>query len=210
MFSFLVFDDLSRAFVTLFAIIDPIGTIPIFVSLTAGMRAADKRSVIFWTLCFSSIILTFFVFFGSAIIAAMGISAEAFKIAGGLFLFWMAFEMLYGQRQERRNRSAEQRPSSLELRTLAASPLCIPLLAGPGTMTATVILSHDFNLLHERLLLLAIVLFILALAGLTFALSIPLSRYAGTTTRIVLTRVMGVLLGALAVQIIVDGIKAIS
>jgi len=140
---------------------------------------------------------------------ALGISLPAFRIAGGLLLFSIAFEMVFGVRMRREGAAAEQAVEE-HVRNIAAFPLAIPLLAGPGAITATVLLAGRAagNLLLTGLLL-AVVVFVALSCFVAFISAGQISRLLGLTGNIVLSRLLGVLLAALAVQFVVDGIRAL-
>ena len=138
----------------------------------------------------------------------LGISLPAFRIAGGLLLFSIASEMVFGLRIERQSRQAEE---ALEehVRNIAAFPLAIPLMAGPGAITATVLLAGRANGAPARIaILLAVIAIVLALCFVIFALAARIAGFIGATGNVVLSRLLGVILAALAVQYIVDGVRA--
>ena len=138
----------------------------------------------------------------------LGISLPAFRIAGGLLLFSIASEMVFGLRIERQSRQAEE---ALEehVRNIAAFPLAIPLMAGPGAITATVLLAGRANSAPARIaILLAVIAIVLALCFVIFALAARIAGFIGATGNVVLSRLLGVILAALAVQYIVDGVRA--
>lgn len=201
-------EAVSRAFVTLFVISDPIGTVPIFLALTAQYARHEQRTIVMWVVIFTFCVLTGVAIGGGAVLDALGIETPAFRISGGLFLFWTAFEMMFEKRQERRKKTISNTTSGLELRALAASPLVIPLVAGPGTITATILLADDMQGLEGRVVLIGVIAALTAVIAVVFTAAIPLSRFMNTTTRLLITRILGLLLGALAVQIIIDGIKS--
>jgi len=123
---------LLNSFTTLFVIIDPIGLAPIFLALTMGMSNADRRAIAWRASLVSAVILIVFALVGGAFLETLGISLPAFRIAGGLLLFWTAFEMIFEKRVERKTNSAERTVSKSDIQNLAVFPLAIPLMAGPG------------------------------------------------------------------------------
>ncbi len=201
-------EDITRALVTLIVTIDPLANVPIFLILTAGMSAASQRIIVLWITIFISILLVGVSLIGEPLLSSLGISESAFKIAGGIFLFWTAFEMMYGNRQERKTKMAPHKPSNVELRRIAVSPLSIPLLAGPGTFTATIILTHEFPTAQGRIELIGIIIAACVIVGLIFLTAIPVAKYISDTTRILITRIFGLILGALAIQMILNGLKS--
>jgi len=197
-----MFALLSSAFVTLFVVLDPPGLAPTFIALTGGMTRALKRTIALEATLISLAVLVGALLFGQNILAMLGISLAAFRIAGGLLLFAIAFEMVFDRRQERKNNAAVPRPSP------AVFPLAVPLMAGPGALTAAVLLGGraggDWLLLGLFAGVMALVL-LLCLA--VFLLSGPIERFLGERGQNVLGRLLGVLLAALAVQYVADGIQ---
>ena len=203
-------DELIRAFVTLFVIIDPIGTVPIYLSLAGSFALKAQRSIILWALFFMSTILFSTALFGNALLERLSISRDAFAIAGGIFLFWTAFEMLFEKREKRKRKATiSQNWSKTELRAIAITPLTIPLLAGPGTISATIILSSNTSSLSDKLYLMLVIAIVISVAGFLLFMGSLLSKYIDDTFRIFISRVMGLILGALAVQMIINAITAV-
>lgn len=202
--------DVLSAFVTLFVTVDAPGLAPIFLALTAGMAAAERRQIALRASLTAFAILVLFALAGAAILSLFGITLPAFRIAGGFLLFYIAFEMVFEKRHERQERSAERAVTVDEIRNLSVFPLAIPLIAGPGAISATILLGGRFGDLLERLVLLGIVAANLALAYLVFLAAERLDRLLGATGRIVLTRLNGIILAALAVQFVADGVLALA
>jgi multiple antibiotic resistance protein len=143
------------------------------------------------------------------LLRTLAISLPAFRIAGGLLLFSIASEMVFGLRTQRQSQTAEQAVEE-RVRNIAAFPLAIPLMAGPGAITATVLLAGRSGGDLTRLsLLIAVIIAVLLVCLVAFALAERISRVFGTTGNIVLSRLLGVLLAALAVQFVVDGVRAL-
>jgi len=197
-----MFALLSSAFVTLFVVLDPPGLAPTFIALTGGMTRALKRTIALEATLVTFGVLMGALLFGQNILAMLGISLAAFRIAGGLLLFAIAFEMVFEHRQERKSSAAVPRPSP------AVFPLAVPLMAGPGALTAAILLggkaSGDWRLLGLFAGVMALVL-LLCLA--VFLLSGPIERFLGERGQNVLGRLLGVLLAALAVQYVADGVQ---
>jgi multiple antibiotic resistance protein len=146
---------------------------------------------------------------GDWLFRTLGISLPAFRIAGGLLLFLIAVEMLFGVRMRREGQAAEEAVEE-HVRNIAAFPLAIPLLAGPGAITATVLLAGRANDNPVLLaLLIAVVVLVAAACFVAFLFAERISRFLGMTGNIVLSRLLGVLLAALAVQYVVDGVRAL-
>jgi len=203
-------DFYETALVTLLVTVDPAGLAPVFVGLTQGMSGAQKREVALRGSVIAFAILAFFALAGRVVIDALGVSITAFRIAGGLLLFYIAFDMLFSLKGERKQELASEAVSVDHVRNVAAFPLAIPLMAGPGSITATMLLAgragHDSWRLGG---LLAIVALAMATSFLVFLLADQVSRLLGSTGKIVLTRMLGVVLAALAVQFVIDGVREV-
>ncbi len=197
------------ALVTLFVVVDPIGLAPTFIGITEGLSASLRRQVAARSALIAGAILIGAALIGNWLLARLAISLSAFRIAGGLLLFSIATEMVFGVRMRREGEAAEE---ALEerARNIAAFPLAIPLMAGPGAITATVLLAGRSG--HGPLLLGLLLGAVIAVAGscfVAFLFGAQLGRVLGVTGNIVLSRLLGVLLAALAVQYVVDGVRAI-
>lgn len=202
------FDALVNASVTLFVTVDPIGLAPLFLALTAGMDRASRTQVAMRGILIGTGLLVLFALAGMTILDLFGITMPAFRIAGGLLLFWLAFEMVYEKRQERKQETADRAVSHDEIKHIAVFPLAIPLIAGPGAISATVLLSTEMSSPIERAALIGVILAIMALCMIVFTLAERVDRFLGDTGRMVLTRLLGVILAALSVQFVADGILA--
>jgi multiple antibiotic resistance protein len=200
---------LIAAAVTLFVVVDPIGLAPTFLSVTSGIPDAARRQVALRAAVIAGAILMGAALIGDWLLRQLGISLPAFRIAGGLLLFSIASEMVFGVRSERQSRDAEQAIEE-HVRNIAAFPLAIPLLAGPGALTATVLLAGqaDFRSLQLAILL-SVIAAIAALCFLVFCIAAQIERGLGTTGSVLLSRLQGVLLAALAVQYVIDGLRAV-
>lgn len=203
-------DVILNAFVTLLVTIDPIGLAPLFLALTAGMDRAARTQIAFRGIVIGAGLLVLFALAGTAILDVFGITMPAFRIAGGLLLFWLAFEMVYEKRQERKEETAKRATTHDEIRHLAVFPLAIPLIAGPGAISATVLLSTEMSGPVPRLILLGVIASILLMCMVVFVLAERVDRFLGDTGRMVLTRLLGVILAALSVQFVVDGVVDIA
>ena len=200
---------LISALVTLLVVVDPIGLVPAFIGVTHGLAAKSRRSVALRASLIAAAILVGAALIGGWLLTTLSISLLAFRIAGGLLLFSIASEMVFGLRTQRQSRSAEQ---ALEehVRNIAAFPLAIPLMAGPGAITAAVLLAGRADADMVRMgALLGVILIVCALCFVTFILAGRISGLLGVTGNIVLSRLLGVLLAALAVQFVVDGVRDI-
>ncbi len=203
------FDTLINATVTLLVTIDPIGLAPLFLALTAGMDRATRTQIALRGILISTGLLVMFALAGMTILDLFGITMPAFRIAGGLLLFWLAFEMVYEKRQERKQETTDRAVvSHEEAKHIAVFPLAIPLIAGPGAISATVLLSTEMSSPLERSALIGVILALMVLCMVVFMLAERLDHILGDTGRMVLTRLLGVILAALSVQFVADGIIA--
>src|SRR5215213_5600305 len=144
------FDYLVSAFVTLLIVVDPVGLAPTFLAITNGMSAEHRRQVALRASIIAAAILIGTAIIGDWLLSSLGISLSAFRIAGGLLLFSIASEMVFGVRIERQSKTAEQAVEE-HVRNIAAFPLAIPLMAGPGAITATVLLAGQDSIQLWRL-----------------------------------------------------------
>lgn len=203
------YDAMLNTFATLFVTIDPAGLLPIFLAVTAGMKAAERRSVAYKSITIAFGLLIIFALAGSTILDTLGVTIHSFKIAGGLLLFYIAFEMIFEKRQERHEKSSQKALTKDDISNIAVFPMAIPMIAGPGAISATILLAENFGETWEGfgvlVLLIAAVMVVLLVV---FLLAEYIDKVIGTTGRNILSRLMGVLLAALSVQFVVDGIKA--
>jgi len=201
-------DFLISALVTLLVVVDPIGLAPSFIAATEGLSAVHRRRVAVRAAIIATAILFGAALIGDWLLRELGITLPAFRIAGGLLLFYTAAEMVYGVRIARQTEAAEQAIEE-HVRNIAAFPLAIPLMAGPGAITATVLLAGQGagQPLWLAVLIGVIAVVMLCCAG-TFLLAGRISALLGITGNVVLSRLLGVILAALAVQYVVDGVRA--
>ena len=199
-------DFLKTALVTLLVTLDPPGLAPVFIGLTLGMTRAAKREVALRASIIAFVILAAFALGGRFVIDALGVSIPAFRIAGGLLLFYIAFDMVFALKAERSSEIATDAMTIDHIRNIAAFPLAIPLMAGPGSITATMLLagraSGDWLMLAG---LMAIIALVMAMSFVAFLAAERVSGLLGATGNVVLTRMLGVVLAALAVQFVIDG-----
>jgi len=190
-------------------VLDPVGLAPTFVAITHGMPRSARRQVALRASLIAAGVLAGTALVGDKLLATVGISLPAFRIAGGLLLFSIASEMVFGVRIQRQSATAEQ---ALEerVRNIAAFPLAIPLMAGPGAITAVVLLSGR-AVGQPALLggLIAVSVLVVALCLVVFLAASRIEKILGITGNVVLSRLLGVLLAALAVQFVVDGVRAV-
>jgi multiple antibiotic resistance protein len=201
-------DTMISAFTTLLVTVDPPGLAPLFLGLTQGMTRAQRQQVAVRGSVMGFAILTVFALFGATILGALGISMGAFRIAGGLMLFAIAFEMIFEKRNERKEKTTDDAITKDHIHNLAVFPLAIPLIAGPGAISATVLISGTMDGWIGKLQLVAVIGVVLGLVFVSLYLAERLNRFLGVTGRALLTRLLGVLLAALSVQFVVDGVKS--
>jgi len=202
-----MFDQLLENTILLFVSVDPIALIPIFASLTQGLHKDDIKKIYIQATIVSFFVLSLFYIFGTAILDLMGISMSSFKIIGGLFLVAIAFQMVLEQRQTRRQNTAEVALDDESIQSLAIFPLAIPLIAGPGAMTtALLIAENNASNTKEILINFIPILIIVILVAFAMWLSASLSKKVGPTIIIVVQKIFGILLGALAIEFVVAGI----
>jgi multiple antibiotic resistance protein len=151
--------------------------------------------------------MALFALAGALILSVLGITLPAFRVAGGLLLFFIAFEMVFEKRQDRKEKISDVAITKDMIHNIAAFPLAIPLIAGPGAISATVLLSGSFQGFAAQAALVGIIAICLLLTYLVFILAERIDRFLGQTGRSILTRLLGVILAALAVQFVADGIR---
>ena len=199
------------AFATLFVIIDPLGLTPMFVALTHDQPTAVRQRVAWRSVLLASVVLLLFAFFGKAILALFGISMPAFRIAGGILLFMIALEMLFEKRAERRRRSLPRKAPAYTYRAVDdvwVFPLGIPLIAGPGAITSVILLMgrHAGDAVAQGVVV-AILLGVLALTWLLFFMVSHAARFLSETAVRAISRVLGIILAALAVEFVLTGVR---
>ncbi len=203
------------AFVTLFVVIDPPGCAPIFASLTPGTSALHRRQMALRATAVATAILLAFAFGGKPFLQALGISLDAFRIAGGVLLFLIAADMVFEKRTERRAHRAQEVTAQAEAQHIdpehidvSVFPMAMPMIAGPGSIASLMLLmSQQTGHPVGRMAVIAALLVILAMTLVALLAAGSLMKLMGKTIAAVITRLLGVILAALAAQIIVDGLK---
>lgn len=197
------------ALVTLTVVVDPIGLVPTFLAITADIPKRSRRQVAIRAACIAAFILAGSALIGDWLLRTLSISLPAFRIAGGLLLFSIASEMVFGVRAQRQSRDAAQALDE-HVRNVAAFPLAIPLMAGPGAITATVLLAGRAGA-EPRLLaiLLGVIVIVCVLCFAAFMTAAAIGKVIGPTANLVLSRLLGVILAALAVQFVMDGVRTV-
>lgn len=193
---------LITAFVTLFVIIDPIGLVPLFVALTQGMSTRARRAIGARALIVAALLLTLFAAAGEAVLGFVGISMPAFRIAGGILLFLTALDMLFERRTKRRqDQTEEDRPDP------SVFPLAIPLIAGPGAIASMILLAGQQPGWTGLASVVGVMLAVLVIVMALFLTASLFERALGRVGINVVTRLLGMLLAALSVQFVLDGLR---
>ena len=201
-------DLVINAITTLLVTIDPPGLAPIFLGLTVGMTRQQRKQVALRGCIIAFCILAVFALTGAGVLSLLGISIGAFRIAGGLLLFWIAFEMIFERRNERKEKTSEVAITRDHIHNIAVFPLALPLIAGPGAISSTILLSGSFPSALERGALIGVLALCIGILFLALVIADRIDRFLGNTGRAILTRLLGVILAALAVQFVVDGVKS--
>jgi len=203
-------DDFVSAFVIFLVVIDPPGLVPIFIALTQGFDAPRKRLIALKGSAVALAVIVFFAYFGDVVLTALSIGMPAFRIAGGALLFWIAFEMLFQKRSDRKERTADEARTEEEAHDLAVFPLAVPLVAGPGAITSTLLLMDRFGATWagQAQVLGAAALVIAGVAAVLVAAN-AVARLLGRTVINTVSRVLGIVLAALAAETVLSGITAV-
>ena len=195
------------AFVTLFVIIDPPGCAPIFASLTRQCTPPQRRSMALRSVLIAAGILVFFGLLGEELLEVLGIGLPAFRIAGGIMLFMIALDMVFERRTARRENRAREVDATPEIEDVAVFPMGIPMIAGPGTIASVMLLTARSSGWAETAAVLgALGLVLLLTLGALLAAG-PIMKKLGRNLEAMITRLLGVILAALAAQFVLDGIR---
>ncbi|MGI9050551.1 MAG: MarC family protein [Rubrobacteraceae bacterium] len=200
-------DFFFNAFVTLVVVVDPIGLAPIFVALTRGTSHGYQREAAIRGTLIGAGILFIFALLGDSLLGLLGIGFPAFRIAGGVLLFVLALDMIFARPTGMRARTVRDQEQDSYNQDISVFPLAIPLIAGPGAIT-TVLLYTNGRGAAETAEILGVLIIVLLLVLVSLLLANRIMRLFGETGANVLARVLGVLLAALAVQFILDGLQA--
>jgi multiple antibiotic resistance protein len=202
-----VIELFGSALVTFLVIIDPPGCAPIFVSLTRGTPPAHRRAMAIRSSLIAWAILMFFALLGGPMLRWLGISLASFRIAGGILLFYIAVEMVFERRTERREKRAESIEGTPEAEDISVFPMAMPMITGPGSIASAMLwVSRAETPLHVAIVLAAITVVIL-ITMVTLLASGPLMRLIGDKVEAAITRILGVILAALAAQFVIDGLR---
>ncbi|MDR7153469.1 MULTISPECIES: MarC family protein [Sphingobium] len=197
------------AFVTLFVVIDPPGCAPIYASLTSAASAAERRAMAIRAVGIAAAILLVFALWGKQLLGVLGIELDSFRIAGGIMLFMIAMDMVFEKRTQRReDRAQKLTDEEPHVEDVSVFPMAMPMIAGPGSIATVMLLMSRAHDMTERLVVLGAVLLTLALMLGALLAAGPLMALLGRKIEAVITRLLGVLLAALAAQFVIDGLKA--
>lgn len=203
-----MFDTFLESTILMFVAIDPISLVPIFAGLTTGLNKSQIRSIYLRATLVSLLVLSSFWLFGNAILDVMNISMDSFRIIGGLFLIVIAFQMVFEQRQSRRQNTADTAIDDETIKSIAIFPLSIPLIAGPGAMATSLLLSKESYLsISDAMVSYLPILVVMLMALLAMWLSSQLASKLGPTIITVVQKIFGLLLGALAIEFVIEGIR---
>ena len=193
----------TSALITFLVVIDPPGCAPIFASLTTRADGAERRRMAIRSALIAWGVLMFFALLGEALLRALGIQLASFRIAGGIMLFAIALDMVFEKRTERR----EERAAHVEQEDISVFPMAIPMIAGPGSIASAMLLTARANGTVESVIVLAAMTTVILITMLSLLAAGPLMRFIGARLEAMITRILGVVLAALAAQFVVDGLK---
>lgn len=200
-------DLFISAFVTFFVVIDPPGCAPIYASLTKGASAAQRRNMAIRAALIAAAILLVFALFGEQLLSALHIELNSFRIAGGVMLFLIAIDMVFEKRTERREDRAQKIIETPEIEDVSVFPMAMPMIAGPGSIASVMLLMSQNEGLDRSIIVLSALGAVLVLTLLALIAAGPIMRVLGSQAEAVITRLLGVLLAALAAQFIIDGLR---
>ena len=202
-------DLFFSAFITLFVVIDPPGCAPIYAGLVKG--ATHRQSTVMAArACFiATLILLVFALFGENLLGALHIELNSFRVAGGIMLFVIALDMVFEKRTQRREERADKIKATPEVEDVSVFPMAMPMIAGPGSIATIMLLTQRAQGTTETLVVLAALGSVMLLTLAALAAAGPLMKLLGTRVEAVITRLLGVLLAALAAQYVIDGVKAV-
>src|SRR5678815_1253115 len=197
----------TSAFVTFVVIIDPPGCAPIFASLTSGTSAAHRRAMAVRSSFIAWCILLFFALLGEPLLRTLGISLSAFRLAGGIMLFMIALDMVFERRTERREERAKEIKGTPEAEDISVFPMAIPMIAGPGSIASIMLLTARAEGTAQGLTVLVALTAVMLLTVIALLAAGPLMRLVGAKIEAMITRILGVILAALAAQFVLDGLE---
>ena len=197
----------GSALITFLVIIDPPGCAPIFASLTRGASVVQRRSMAMRSSLIAWVILMFFALLGKPLLHALGISLASFRLAGGIMLFFIAMDMVFERRTERRSKRAEEIERTPEVEDISVFPMAMPMIAGPGSIASAMLWVSRAEEPVYVVIVLAAITTVMLLTLITLLAAGPLMRLIGDKVESAITRILGVILAALAAQFVIDGLK---
>lgn len=198
----------TSSLVTFLLVIDPPGCAPIFASLTREAGAAERRGMAIRAVVIASCVLIFFAAFGEDLLRSLGVSLASFRISGGIMLFLIALEMVFERRTQRRESRAQEINETPEIEDISVFPMAIPMIAGPGSIATVMLITSQTTGVRQSLVVFAALFATLALTLLALLAAGPLMRVLGARIEAMITRILGVILAALAAQFVIDGLRA--
>ena len=197
----------GSALVTFLVIIDPPGCAPIFASLTRGTLGKHRRAMAVRSSLIAWAILMFFALLGRPMLQALGISLASFRVAGGIMLFMIALDMVFERRTQRRESRAQSIEGTPEAEDISVFPMAIPMIAGPGSIASAMLWVSRADGSAEVAAVLAAITIVMVLTMLALLAAGPIMRLIGEKLEAMITRILGVILAALAAQFVIDGLK---
>jgi multiple antibiotic resistance protein len=205
----LMLDLFLSAFVTLFVVIDPPGCAPIYAGLVSGATPKQASAMAIRACAIAAAILLVFALFGEQLLGALHIELNSFRLAGGIMLFVIAMDMVFEKRTQRREARAEAVKLTPEVEDVSVFPMAMPMIAGPGSIATIMLLMARAEGTEATLVILGAMLAVILLTLAALIAARPLMKLLGTRVEAVITRLLGVLLAALAAQYVIDGVKAV-
>lgn len=202
-----MFELFLSAFITLFVVIDPPGCAPIYASVTKGASAAQRRGMAVRAVLVAGLILLVFALFGEQLLGALHIELDSFRIAGGIMLFVIAIDMVFEKRTQRREERAQKIIDTPQIEDVSIFPMAMPMIAGPGSIASIMLLVAQNDGIDRALVILGALAAVLLLTLGALLAAGPLMRVLGAKAEAVVTRLLGVLLAALAAQFVIDGLR---
>lgn len=195
-----------KIFTTLLAIVNPLGAVPVFFSLTSNAGDAERKRIAFTAGITVAIVLTVSALIGQSLLLFFGISVSSFRVGGGILLLLMAISMMQAKQPHTKHTPEEEKEAE-EKQSIAVVPIAMPLLAGPGAISSTIIYTNESESIPHLSLIVLIGIFIALLTYLTLRIAIPLSRKISKTGINIITRLMGLLLASIAIEFITKGLR---
>jgi len=198
----------TSSLVTFLLVIDPPGCAPIFASLTRDAVPAERRAMAVRAVVIAACVLIFFAAFGEDLLRSLGVSLASFRISGGIMLFLIALEMVFERRTQRRESRAQEISETPQIEDISVFPMAIPMIAGPGSIATVMLITSQTTGVQQSVVVFAALFATLALTLLALLAAGPLMRVLGARIEAMITRILGVILAALAAQFVIDGLRA--